>query len=162
MKRIPQPNVLFVNIGWAERYDGEHRIQGDHEDIRNQSGSPSILGEGNAFSPDSTGLVRCVVGMGRVRPNSSIDVVFVARNPVAHCHEVVGIYFEPSFSYRPWTNRGGRTETWAEASTRQFKELVSAERVSITWPRGRSMRRWARRSGTVFFQELFNQYVALI
>ena len=37
MKKMPQPNVLFVNIGWAEKYDGEHPIQGNPQDIREQA-----------------------------------------------------------------------------------------------------------------------------
>ena len=162
MKKTPQSNVLFVNIGWAEKYDGKHTILGNHQDIKDQAGSPSVLGEGEAFLPDSTGLARCVVGVGRVTPSSSIDVVFVARNPVAHRHEIVGIYFEPSFSYRPWPNRNGRTETWAEASTKQFKGLPGDQRPSIKWPRGRSMRRWVRRQGNIHYPDLFNQYVLLI
>jgi hypothetical protein len=162
MKRLQQPNVLFLNIGWAEQYDGRHRIQGNHEDIRNQEGNPSVLGEGKAFLPDISGLVRCVVGMGKVTPSSSIDVVFVARNPAGHRHEIVGIYFEPSFSYSPWTNRRGRTETWAEASTRQFKGLPGNQRGSTKWPRGRSMRRWVRRRGIIHYPTLFDQYALLI
>lgn len=162
MRRVPQPNVLFVNIGWAQNYDGKHPILGNHGDIKQQSGNPSKLGEGKAFLPDSQGRVKCVAGMGHVRPDSSIDVVFAARNPSSHHHEIVGIYFEPSLSYSAWTNPKGRKEIWADASTGQFKELPDSQRPSIVWPRGRHMRRWARRSGMVFFQELFDQYVALI
>ncbi|MFW6118149.1 MAG: hypothetical protein ACOC6R_01475 [Chloroflexota bacterium] len=162
MKRVPQPNVLFVNIGWAPIYNGEHLILGNHDDIKQQSGDPSSLGEGKAFLLDSTGRVKCVVGMGRVRPDSSIDVVFVAHNPSTHHHEIVGIYFEPSFSYAPWRSSKGREEIWADASTREFRKLLGSQRASIVWPLGRSMRRWVRRSGTVRYSELFDQYSGLI
>lgn len=162
MKRVPQRNVLFVNIGWAPKYDGAHQIQGNHADIKNQGGNPSKLSEGGAFLPDSTGLIHCGVGIGRVIPNSSIDVVFVARNPLAHNYEIVGIYFEPNFSYRPWTNPKGNVVTWADASTKQFIELLGNQRASAVWPPGRSMRRWVSLLGTVYYQQLFSQYVALI
>jgi len=162
MKRVPQPNVLFVNIGWAPQYNGTHTIRGNHGDIKQQSGDPSKLGEGKAFLPDSTGRVKCVAGMGRVEPDSSIDVVFVARNPGTHHHEIVGIYFEPSFSYGDWTNPKGRKEIWADASTRNSRELLGNQRPSIVWPPGWSMRRWVSRRGTIHYPALFNQYVALI
>lgn len=162
MKGTPQPNVLFVNIGWAEEYDGKHTIQGSHQDIKDQAGNPSVLGEGEAFLPDSTGAVRCVAGMGHVVPNSPIDVVFVAPNPRKHHHEIVGIYFAPSFSYDYWTNLTGSKELWADATTTEFKELPGSRRASIMWPVGRSMRRWVRRQGTIHFAELFDQYVALL
>ena len=162
MTRVPQPNVLFVNIGWAKKYDGKHLIHGNHEDIIEQKGDPSKLGEGKAFLRDSNNFVRCVAGTGRVMPDSSIDLVFVACNPSGYRYEIVGIYFEPRFCYNPWTNPKGREETWADACTRQFKELLGSQRPSIVWPLGRSMRRWARRFGTIRYPALFAQYSALI
>lgn len=162
MRRTPQSNVLFVNIGWAERYDGKHTIHGGHQDIRNQLGNPSTLGEGKAFLRDTIGRVRCVVGMGRVVPSSSIDVVFVARHPNTRRHEMVGLYFKSSFSYSDWQNPKGRIETWAEASTTEVEELLGNRRPAVDWPQGRSMRRWTRRSGTILFEDLFKQYVDLI
>ena len=163
MDRVPQPNVLFVSIGWAQQYDRGHPIQGDHEDITSQGGSPSTLGEGGAFLTDSTGIVRCVVGMGSITPSSPIDVVFVARNKGLRRHEIVGIYFQPDFSYGQWTNAKGRVETWADAYTKDFVAFPVGQRPDVVWPPGgRSMRRWARRSGTVRFRDLFQEYVALI
>ena len=162
MKRVSQPNVLFINIGWAQNYNGKHSIVGNHGDIRQQSGDPSKLGEGKAFLPDSRGSIKCVAGMGRVRPASSIDVVFVAHNPSTHHHEIVGVYFEPSFFYGSWTNPKGRKEIWADASTRHFRELVGNQRPSIVWPPGRSMRRWVRRKSIIQYPALFDQYAALL
>jgi hypothetical protein len=162
MKRVPQPNVLFVNIGWAQEYDGRHVIQGSHEDIRNKGGDPTKLSEGQAFLPDDNRIVHCGAGNGKVVPSSSIDLVFVAKNPGSRSHEIVGIYFEPDFYYHPWTNPKGNTITWAEASTKQFTKLLGNQRPNIAWPAGRSMRRWVSMSGTIYNQKLFNEYVALI
>ena len=117
-------------------------------------GNPSTLGEGKAFLRDTTGRVKCVVGMGRVVPTSSIDAVFVARHPNTHRHAVVGLCFKPSFSYSDWQNPKGRIETWAEASTTDVEELLSNRRPAVDWPQGRSMRRWTRRSGRIFFGAL--------
>lgn len=161
MRRVPQPNVLFVNIGWAPRYDGNHQIQGGHGDIKSQGGNPQTLGEGKAFLLDSNGQVRCVVGRGKVHPNSQIDVVFVARNPDEKCYEIVGIYFDPQFVYSNWTNPKGNTALWADAITTDFQELLGSQRPSIVWPPGWSMRRWARRRGTIRYPVLYDQYVAL-
>jgi len=162
MKRAPQPNVLFVDIGWAENYDGKHSILGNHGDIRHQSSDPSKLGEGKAFLPDSRGSVKCVAGMGRVRPDSPIDVVFVARNPSTRHYEIVGIYFEPIFLYGYWTNPKGRKAIWADASTRHFRELMGNQRPSIVWPPGRSMRRWVRRKRIIQYPALFDYYFTLL
>ena len=160
-----QPNVLFVNIGWAERYDGKHRIYGNHDDIIRQNGDPMKLGEGRAFLPDK-GFVRCVVGAGRVEPSSSIDVVFVARHPPTGKYEIVGIYFEPTFIYQPWTNSKRNTRTWADASTKSFLELLGNKRSAIDWPPGWSMRRWVRswlrEKGAIRFPELFKEYALLV
>ncbi|MFO7996922.1 MAG: hypothetical protein R6U93_07295 [Dehalococcoidia bacterium] len=162
MRRVPQPNVLFVNIGWAPKYDGKHAIHGGHGDIKDQGGNPSKLGEGRAFLPRSRGLVQCVVGMGKVEPDLSIDVVFVARNPGTRHHEIVGIYFEPNFLYQKWTNPNSNEQTWADASTQHFIELLGNQRPSVKWPPGRSMRRWVSQLGAVRYQQLFSQYTALI
>lgn len=162
MKRVPQPNVLFVNIGWAENYDGKHLIRGNHGDIKQQHGDPSKLGEGKAFLPNSSGFVKCVAGMGKVDPDSCIDVVFVARNPDIHHHEIVGIYFDPHFSYGYWTNPDGNQAIWADARAREFAELLGSQRPGIVWPRGWSMRRWVRQRGTMRYSALFDRYVALI
>ena len=162
MKRVTKPNVLFVNIGWAPKYDGKSRICGNHKDIKNQRGNPARLSEGKAFLPGSNGFVQCGAGIGQVCPDSSIDLVFVSRNPLTEHHEIVGIYFEPRFSYRPWTNPEGNTVTWADASTNDFQELLGNKRPSVEWPPGRSMRRWVRRLGTIRYQGLFAQYKALI
>jgi len=162
MKRVAKPNVLFVNIGWAPQYDGKSQIYGNHKDIKNQMGNPARLSEGKAFLPSSNGFVQCGAGIGQVYPDSSIDLVFVSRDPREEHHEIVGIYFEPKFSYRPWTNPEGNTITWADASTNDFQELRGNKRPSVKWPPGRSMRRWVRMSSTIFHQGLFDQYKALI
>ncbi len=132
-----QPNVLFVNIGWAERYDGKHPIYGNHKDIKDKNGDPTKLSEGRAFLPNSNGFAQCGAGIGKVRPSSSIDVVFIARNRFKFQHEIVGIYFKPTFSYQHWTNPNGNTVTWADASTESFKELLGNARPGIEWPTGR-------------------------
>jgi hypothetical protein len=162
MKRVAQPNVLFVNIGWAEEYDGRHLIHGNHEDILKQRGDPLKLGEGRAFLPDCSSFVQCGAGTGQVRLDSYIDIVFVARNPSKHRYEIVGIYFEPNLSYHTWINHKGNPETCAEASTKDFKELLPTQRPSIVWGRGRSMRRWVSRKGKIRYPALFAQYVASI
>lgn len=163
MARIPQPNVLFVNIGWAEKYDGNHLISGNQEDVIGKKGDPSRLSEGKAFLPDN-GSVKCGAGIGNVRPDASIDLVFVARNPKTHKHEMVGIYFEPDFKYHVWTNTKGNPFIWADAyiAPTSFLELLGSKRPSIEWPSGRSLRRWVRKLGTIRFPDLYKQYLALI
>jgi len=162
MKNNPQPSVLFVNVGWAKKYDGQHNILGNHGDIKNKGGNPAALSEGKAFLPDNESFVQCGAGIGRVKPDSSIDIVIVARNPYKHSHEIVGIYFDPVFSYGSWTNPKGTTVTWATARTRLYKELLGNLRPVIIWPPGRNMRRWACKRRNVKYSSMFDQYKSLI
>jgi hypothetical protein len=109
MRRHEATNVLFVNIGWAERYDGTQKIQGDFDYIRANNGDPDRISEGSAFRADVSGQVSCGVGIGRVEPDESIDVVFVARNPRTSEYQIVGIYFGSDFKYERTTSQSGKS-----------------------------------------------------
>jgi hypothetical protein len=147
MRRHEAPNVLFVNIGWAERYDGTQEIQGDFAFISANNGDPDRVSEGRAFLPDARGEVTCGVGRGRVNPFQSVDVVFVACNPRTRQYEIVGVYHEPEFRNEPTTSQSGNTYNWAYAvaGPNSFREFLGGGRMTIEWPRGRDPRRWARR-----------------
>jgi len=80
MKQLTKLNVLFVNIGWAGKYDGQHQIYGNHKDVKNQGGNPSKLSEGKAFLPDSNGFVRCGAGIGKVPSGSPIDFLITVNS----------------------------------------------------------------------------------
>ncbi len=160
--RALQSDVLFVNIGWAERYDGRHVIEGSHDWVQSHSGRPSEISEGSAFLMAGNLSVQCGVGYGRVTPDQQVDVVFVARNPALLKHEVVGIYFEPIFSYGYAISQHGKRLVWAVASAELFLEMAGSQRPRVKWPSGRSMRRWAKRLGVVNYPQLSTLYERLI
>jgi len=68
--------VLFVLIGWAQRYDGTESIIGGHSYQNNNPGSNTEMA---AFVSDSKGYYCCGIDGGNV-DEPSLDVVFVARN----------------------------------------------------------------------------------
>src|SRR5690349_4001527 len=69
--------ILFVNIGWAVRYDGTETIVGNHRYIRQNPGER--VGESRAFIAKN-GFCQCAIGYGAT-PSEPIHIVFLARDP---------------------------------------------------------------------------------
>ncbi len=159
---VSKPNVLFVNIGWAERYDGKHQIEGGMVWVQDHLGNPKEISEGEAFLPEQDGRVRCGAGLGWVTPNEDIDVIFVARNPDTSNYEVVGFYRGPTFSHHDTESQNGRKLTWATASTEMYMEISGTLRPPVQWPKGRHMRRWVKMLGVIYYPELNSLYEKLI
>ena len=80
--------ILFVYIGWAERYDGTEPIEGDFSYFKRKSAE---ISEAYAFHRYSDGLYRCGVGRGQISGNR-LNVVFVARDKKSHQMKIVGLY----------------------------------------------------------------------
>ena len=157
-----KPNVLFVNIGWASRYDGLTVIQGDHFWVQSHLGRPEEIGEGSAFLASENKAASCGVGYGKVVPSQLVDVVFVAKNPLSKQHEVVGIYFEPWFSYAYKISQNSKRRVWSIGFAELFLEIAGSLRPTINWPIGRSMRRWAKRFDKIKYPELNLMYNNLL
>jgi hypothetical protein len=72
-------DVLFVYIGWAERYDGTEPVNGTFSWLRDHPGT-----EAGAFYLKDDGYFHCGIGPGAL-PDNSLHVVFVntfAKNEV--------------------------------------------------------------------------------
>lgn len=137
----PQPGdpaVLFVNIGWAERYDGSEEIQGNHTWLQEH---PDDCSEMAAFAKDADGLVECWIGWGIVNVERT-DIVFVARKPDENGHRVVGMYFDPII-----TDRSEESRASCGAYTGDYKLWKTPDRLRIEWPGRMGLRRWAYRAG---------------
>jgi len=132
------PAVLFVTVGWADRYDGETTVVGTHRYLADGNGDD--CSEMSMFARDEDGEYACGIGRGALRV-SRLDVVFVAKRTLADPHRVVGVYFDAEFYDR------AELGTWTWARTADALELVGAERAAIEWPKGQGMRRWATRAG---------------
>lgn len=128
--------VLFVHIGWSERYDGEE-VKGNHEWLTDHADDCSEM---HAFTQQEDGVYHGGIGEGAVHADS-IDVVFIARREGHGDREVVGVYLDA------WVDRwGGVKERWMGAFTRTAYLFPSDRRPTVPeWPGYMSMRRWARR-----------------
>jgi hypothetical protein len=109
--------VLFVNIGWAIRYDGTEIILGNHRYITENPGKK--VGESGAFAQNN-GLFHCGIGIGQHTP-SPLHIVFVARDPGDQFLKVVGVYVaaEVSIGEYHWGGRSNavrRENSYREAS----------------------------------------------
>ena len=152
-------DIVFVNIGWTKFYDGTELVEGGHAWIAEHARDPKQISEGRAFQADIDGTVTCGIGYGRIREESQKDIVFVARHPSKGLYEAVGIYFNPSISYR---NVGDPPREFAFGTTNSYYRIPFSQRPSINWPSGRDMRRWAKRGGIVRWPELIPPYKAIV
>ena len=129
--------VLFVNIGWAQRYDGTETVQGNHGWLREH---PDDNSEMEAFLRDRNGLYWCGIGTGRVNVDA-LDVVFVALYQ-GEGHRAVLLYRDARCTYD-----SDGANPYARASTRKAWLIPVANRPAVEWPGRMSMRRWAYRAG---------------
>lgn len=126
--------VLFVLIGWSERYDGTEVLIGNHRHLK---GGPKVSGESKAFVRED-GMYTCGVGNGQIVENS-LDIVLVAKVPDSPRYQIVGVYFDPVVLEE--------ANDWRVAKSQRvvFFEVENRPKVS-SWPTGQGMRRWATRS----------------
>ena len=141
--------VLFVLIGWAERYEGDEVVIGNHKYLQDH---PKNNMESKAFKKRGDGYYRCGIGRGMIN-ELDLDVVFVARHRRTQSYRIVGIY-------RDAESDGG---DWPIAKTRSPEFYEVHARSELEWPRGRSIRRWAKRikSKGQEHQSLYQIYLAL-
>lgn len=132
-----EPAVLFVNIGWSERYDGQNPVIGSHRFLAE---SPDDSAELAAFLEQDDGMVSCGAGRGEINV-ARLDVVFVARPPGEVGHRVVGVYFDPRRETRD------DQDGWATVHTKEYSLIEVTKRPKIAWPGRMGMRRWAYRGG---------------
>lgn len=142
--------VLFVNVGWAIRYDGTETIRGNHKYIREHPGA--AVGESGAFIAQDEGIFQCGIGYGQAP--SPLHIAFVARDPGDQRIKVVGVYAAAKIMIDQ--------NHWAVART-NFAERISVERRQqiVGWPPGQGMRRWAKRNGKSEHQSLFKFFQSL-
>ncbi|MBX3120963.1 MAG: HNH endonuclease [Fimbriimonadaceae bacterium] len=129
-------SILFVYIGWAERYDGTEPIEGDFSYFKRPS---AVISEASAFHPDKDGLYRCGIGRGELG-GKRLNVVFVARNRKSNQLKIVGIYVDA---------RVEMDDDWAVAVCNKAILIPSQRRTTLGhWPSGQGLRRWAWRRDT--------------
>ena len=156
MKIFPEPpNVVAVQIGWANRYDGKTTVTGTGD-------PPNSYGEARAFTLDpSDGLFHCGIGMDPVgghkrnaqMESAGIDYVFIAQETKSTCWKIVGIYQRPSTYRSPYHNKKGTLINWhrAKADKRNAIELLGNQRVDLPYTTRLSthMRVWVKKEGEI-------------
>src|SRR5690606_33747619 len=98
-----QNPVLFVYIGWANRYDGTEPIMGSHGFLDSNADDCSEM---YAFAKRH-GVYRCGLGRGNIGTDR-IDVVFVAKKEGESVRRVVGFYLDATVE----PLEGGDTWRW--------------------------------------------------
>lgn len=149
---LEQTSVLFVLIGWAEKYDGLEKIIGGHRYLKQHSAEN---GEVRAFARDRAGYYICGIGSGEIYEDP-LDVVFVARHPHTAEYEIIGIYKNAKVL-------GDRE--WKIARTKRITFFPAQNRQSLSWPVGQGVRRWAHRASQLsraVHSDLFSHYEDLL
>jgi hypothetical protein len=142
--------ILFINIGWAVRYDGTETIRGNHKYIREHPGA--AVGESRAFVANHKRIFKCGIGYGKVP--SPLHIVFVARDPGDWMIKAVGIYVA--------ANGKIDKDNWVFAKTK-LAERIPVERrpYVLGWPTGQGMRRWAKCNGKPDHKNLLKIFLSL-
>jgi 5-methylcytosine-specific restriction endonuclease McrA len=125
--------VLFAYIGWADDYDGTGPVIGKHRHLKT---NPYQNTEVRAFDKGDDHIFSCGIGSGQTP--TLIHVVFVALDPAAHTKKLVGLYAKATVEM---------DGTWAQART-SHGVLIPVDRrpkLSVEWPSGQGIRRWAKR-----------------
>lgn len=125
--------VVFVLIGWAQRYDGTEAIIGNHRYLQDH---PEDNSESQAFIQRDDGYYYCGVGQGELHEHL-LDVVFVARHEETKLYRVVGTYD------RAEPIEGGEWKRVRSKSAHLFP--VGKRPIVDAWPTGQGVRRWAHR-----------------
>lgn len=126
--------VLFVLIGWAQRYDGTEAIVGGHDYLQD---NPAENAELEAFVRQDDGKFYCGAGKGELHEDW-VDAVFIARHPETQAYEVVAVYLKA----KPRIDKN----RWCTLKATEAILLPVGKRPRCDdWPTGRGMRRWARR-----------------
>jgi hypothetical protein len=128
--------VLFVNVGWAEAYDGCTTIVGKHKYLQ-VGDNGDDCSEMHMYVREK-GKYHCGIGSGKPPPYG-FDVVFVAKHPVGNYHQAVGIYRDVH------TYESSETDNYWWAQTSRICKLKGSNRTIVKWPKGQGMRRWAHR-----------------
>jgi hypothetical protein len=123
--------VLFVLIGWAERYDGTEKVRGGHKYLQTHPGDNT---EAKTFVRERGGYYQCGVGRGKIN-EAKLDVVFVARDNDLN-YRVVALYKDATAS---------DDGDWSIAKSKHVTLYNVGERPHCAWTEGQGMRRWAHR-----------------
>ena len=142
--------VLFVLIGWAERYEGNETVSGNHGYLKNH---PQDSTESRAFKKRDDGYYHCGAGRGKI-DEPSFDVVFVARHEKTKSYKTVCVY----------RNVEQEDGYWLTVKTKFAKFYSVDERPRLEeWPSGQNVRRWAKRirSRGREYESLYKAYLRL-
>ncbi len=149
--------VLFMNIGWSDAYDGKQRPVGNFQYIDSKEARRDGISEEDLFVP-RRGVYRGPLGRGRVDHVGRLDVVYTAINKqeAEHPRRVVAVFRDVEPKYQGDTH-------WAWATSRTVTLLRAADRPRLDcWPGRMGMRRWAKRGFGTTHDELLRAYEAIM
>ena len=131
-------SVLFVNVGWSEKYRRGSKVEGNHAWLNSPGYPRNGCGEEELFVPRD-GLFRGPLGRGQVHAKEhDLDVVYVAHRRDQGDHWIVAVFY--GVEWWPLEN-----DTWHMCQTPDAICLDVVERVKVKeWPIGQGVRRWAK------------------
>ena len=145
--------VLFVHIGWSDKYRGG-AVEGGHAFLQDDPAHRTNCGEARLFEPDAQGFFQCGIGRHEVHADQAdLDIIFVARD-LTGTYRAVAAFFGASWQPEP----DDYSSEWRVARARDVVLLQTSMRPKLEWPFGQGMRRWAQGGQTRDWKELLPTY----
>ena len=136
--------VLFAYIGWTNKHNGTEPVLGGHSGYLKAHRRENS--EVRAFVQEEDGSA-----VEWQLPPAPIHIVFVARDPRTQTKKIVGVYAKATVE---------KPQKWAQAQT-HYAVLIPVDRrpkLSVEWPEGQGMRRWAKCDGSRSYSKLLRVF----
>ncbi len=149
--------VVFMNIGWSDAYDGTKAPQGNFKYFGTEKARREGISEEDLFIP-ARGVYRGPLGRGNVDHVGRLDVVYTAIHKQDHerPRRIVAVFHDVKLEYQ-------EDGDWWWASSRNVRLLRVADRPRLDyWPGRMGMRRWATGGFGTNHDELLRAYESLM
>lgn len=130
--------VLFMNIGWSDAYDGTKPPQGNFEYFGTKEAQRDGISEEDLFVP-RRGIYRGPLGRGDVEHVGRLDVVYTAisKQEPEQPRRIVAVFHDVQPEYQEDVD-------WWWAASRNVTLFRAGDRPRLDfWPGRMGMRRWA-------------------
>lgn len=153
--------VLFINIGWHERYDGSSLPTGNHGYLNSARAQVDGSSEDTLFVP-RRGRYAGPLGRGAVPDFARLDVVFTAvdKDDPRRERQVVAIFRDCT----PFPHDHDPTFMMVRAARDRVTcfPVSDRPRLRTRWPGHMNVRRWAIGGPSANWDELAGDYAELI
>lgn len=148
--------VVFMNIGWNDTYDGTTPLQGSFGYFGTEEAEVEGISEEELFVP-VRGKYKGPLGRGKIERKGRLDVVFTAINKkeTGSPRRIVALFRDVEPEYN-------EEAEWWMAGSRDVLLLRGPDRPRLDyWPGHMGLRRWAKGGASTNHLELLRAYEAL-